>query len=82
MFQTMKKKQEIGQLVLEEFEFPNDVVERMLFYLYMGVVPDVEILGWRTSSACMDHNLNTNRPQHSGLRFAKQNTIALFQSLQ
>jgi len=47
MFQTLKKDEktgssEIENLIFEEIEFPNDVVKRMLFYLYSGIVPDVE----------------------------------------
>jgi len=48
MFQTMKNDENTGsneKLVLEEIEFSNDVVKRILFYLYSGIEPDVDNWG-------------------------------------
>merc|ERR1712198_400953 len=42
---------EIENLILEEIEFPNDVVKRMLFFLYSGIVPDVE--NWFKELLCI-----------------------------
>jgi len=43
MFQTTMKEKETGSIDIEEF--PSEVVKKMLFYVYSGVVPDIDKWG-------------------------------------
>jgi len=43
MFQAKMKEKETGSIDIEEF--PSEVVKKMLFYVYSGIVPDVNIWG-------------------------------------
>jgi len=43
MFQTKMKEKETGSIDIEEF--PSEVVKKMLFYVYSGIVPDIDKWG-------------------------------------
>jgi len=43
MFQTKMKEKETGSIDIEEY--PSEVVKKMLFYVYSGIVPDVDKWG-------------------------------------